>query len=66
MLLSLLFRFTFPRNMAQIVRRYRSTSVWKIFFDVLCIFGVMIKFFSGKRVFFAMYSVILLNITLDI
>ena len=49
LLLSYLFLVTFPRNTAQIVRRYRSTSVWKILFDYFCIFGVMTNFVVEKE-----------------
>ena len=30
---------TFPRNMAQIVKRYKSTFAWKIFFVIAFVFS---------------------------
>ena len=46
--LSFLFLITFPRNMAQVIRRYTSTSVRKIFFDSFCDFWVMTHFLAEK------------------
>ena len=47
-----LFLVTFPKNKAKIVGRYMSTSLWKIFFDSFCIFGVVTHFEAEKEFFY--------------
>ena len=49
--LSSLFLVTFPRNMAQVARKHKSTFVWKLFYGSLCIFEVM-KYFVAEKEFF--------------
>ena len=46
----------FSKKLAQIVRRYRSTSVWKILFDCFCVFGVMTNFVVQKEFFYYAFS----------
>ena len=50
--LSSLFLVTFPKNMAQIARKYKSTFVWKLFYGSLCIFEVMTYFVAEKEFFY--------------
>ena len=46
----------FPRNLAQHVRRYKSTSVRKLFFDSFCVFGVMRHYAVEKEIFYYAFS----------
>ena len=50
--LSSLFLVTFPRNMAQVARKHKSTFVWKLFYGSLCIFEVMTYFVAEKEFFY--------------
>ena len=52
---------TFPRNMAQIVKRYKSTFAWKIFFVIAFVFSEL-----WHIVVEWLHPVTLLNITPDI
>ena len=50
--LSSLFLVTFPRNKPQIVRKCKSTFVWKFYYGSFCIFEVMAYFPVEKEFFY--------------
>ena len=64
--LTFLFHATFLRNLTQIFKRCKSYSVWKIFFDRICTFGVMIHIVAEKEFFYYAFSYSILNITPEI